>query len=104
MINRKLISDFADIIGNLTIAIHLNTLASVSSKYKIILNELLSWVCYYYENKNFDVITYDNSLKIHDLLKDIRNKLISDKEIGMEAMLADNILIRYEVIIKTINV
>ena len=33
----------------------------------------------------------------------IRNKLIFDKQMGMEAMLSDNILIRYEVIMKTIN-
>ena len=33
----------------------------------------------------------------------MKNELIPDKKIGMESMLSDNILIRYEVIIKTIN-
>lgn len=103
MINRKLISDFADIIGNLTIAIHLESLKDVRGDYEMVLDELLKWVKYYYENKNLDIVNNDNSLKIHDLLDDIRNDLIPNKTIGMESMLSDNILIRYEVIIKTIN-
>ena len=103
MINRKLISNFADIIGNLTIAIHLESLKDVRSDYEMVLDELLKWVKYYYENKNLDIVNYDNSLKVHDLLDDIRTDLIPNKTIGMESMLSDNILIRYEVIIKTIN-
>ena len=103
MINRKLISDFADIIGNLRIAIALDSLKEVKDDYEIVLNKLLKWVNYYYKNKNLDIVTHDDSLRIHNLLDEIRNKLIPDKKIGMESMLSDNILIRYEVIIKTIN-
>lgn len=103
MINRKLISDFADIIGNLTIAINLDSLKEVKDNYEMVLNELLKWVKYYYENKKLDIVTHDDSLKIHDLLNEIRNELIPNKQIGMESMLSDNILIRYEVIIKTIS-
>ena len=103
MINRKLISDFADIIGNLTIAVHLESLKDVKDDYEGVLDELIKWVKYYYENRNLDIISYDNSLRIHDLLDDIRNDLILNKSIGMESMLSDNILIRYEVIIKEIN-
>ena len=103
MINRRLISNFADIIGNLTIAIHLETLKDVKKDYEMVLNELLTWIKYYYENKKLDIISYENSLRIHDLLSDIRNDIIPNKSIGMESMLSDNILIRYEVIIKEIN-
>lgn len=103
MINRKLISDFANIIGNLRIAIDLDSLKEVKDDYEIALNELLKWVNYYYENKNLDIVTYDDSLRIHSLLDDIRNELIPNKQIGMESMLSDDILIRYEVIMKTIN-
>lgn len=103
MINRKVISDFANIIGNLTIAIHLNSLKDVRNEYEMVLDELLKWVSYYYENKNLNIVTYDDSLRIHDLLDDIRNNLIPSKKIGMESMLSDDILIRYEVIIKNIN-
>ena len=103
MINRKLISDFADIIGNLTIAVHLESLKEVKSDYGSVLDELIKWVKYYYENRNLDIIFYDNSLRIHDLLDDIRNDLILNKSIGMESMLSDNILIRYEIIVKEIN-
>ena len=38
-----------------------------------------------------------------ELLDEIRNELIPNKSIGIESMLSDNILIRYEVIIKEIN-
>lgn len=103
MINRKLISDFADIIGNLTIAVHLESLKDVKDDYEGVLDELIKWVKYYYENKNLDIVSYENSLRIHDLLDEIRNELIPNKSIGIESMLSDNILIRYEVIIKEIN-
>ena len=103
MINKKLISDFVDIIGNLTIAISLETLKKSKSNYEIVLNELLEWVDYYYKHKNLNIVTYDNSLRIHNLLIEEENNLLFDSNIGMEAMLSDNILIRYEVIIKTIN-
>lgn len=103
MINRKLISDFANIIGNLRIAIDLDSLKEAKDDYEMVLNELLKWVNYYYENKNLDIVTHDDSLRIHSLLDEIRNELIPNKQIGMESMLSDDILIRYEVIIKTIN-
>ena len=103
MINKKLISDFVDIIGNLTIAISLETLKKSKINYEIVLNELLDWVDYYYKHKNLNIVTYDNSLRIHNLLIEEENNLLFDSNIGMEAMLSDNILIRYEVIIKTIN-
>ena len=103
MINRKLVSDFANIIGNIRIAISLDLLKTVKDDYEMVLNELLKWVNYYYENKNLDIITHDDSLKIHNLLDKIRDELIFNRQIGMESMLSDDILIRYEVIIKTIN-
>ncbi len=103
MINKKLISDFSDIIGNLTIAIHLKSLEDVKEDYKSVLDELLSWVSYYYQNKNLNIVTREDSLRIHTLLDEACCFLIPNKKIGMESMLSDNILIRYEVIIKTIN-
>lgn len=69
----------------------------------MVLNKLLKWVNYYYKNKNLDIITHDESLKIHNLLDEKRDTLIFNKQIGMESMLSDDILIRYEVIMKTIN-
>lgn len=43
------------------------------------------------------------NLRIHDLLEDIRNDIIFDKSMGIELEIADNILIRYEAIVKMIN-
>lgn len=103
MINKKLVSDFANIIGNLQIAIHLDSFEKVKSKYETILNELLNWIKSYYENKNLDIVTHEKSLEIHTLLEDIKWEILPDKTIGIESLLTDNILIRYEVIMKTIN-
>ena len=103
MINKKLISDFSDIIGNIEIATNLDSFKDVKEDYINIQHELLVWIKYYYLNKNFGVITHEKSLEIHTLLEEIKWLKLSNKEIGIEAMLADNILIRYEVIIKTIN-
>ena len=69
MINRKLVSDFADVIGNLTTAIHIESLNVVKRDYEIVLNELLEWIKYYYKSKNLDIINHNNSLKRHELLK-----------------------------------
>ena len=54
-------------------------------------------------NKNFDIVTYDKSLEIHTLLDEIKWELLTNKEIGDESLLTDDILIRYEVIMKEIN-
>lgn len=103
MINKKLISDFADIIGNLEIAISLDSFCNFKDKYKMVLDELLEWIKYYYAKKNLDIVTHEKSLEIHTLLTDIKWNILPDKKIGMESLLTDNILIRYEVIINTIN-
>lgn len=103
MINKKLVSDFSDIIGNLQIAINLDSFKDVKKDYIKVQYELIEWIKYYYLNKNLDIITYDKSLEMHTLLDEIKWKKLSNKEIGVEALLTDNILIRYEVIMKTIN-
>ena len=103
MINRNLVGDFANIIGNIQIAIKLDSYLDVKNKYEIILNELIEWVKNYYINKNLDEITYEKTLEIHTILKDIKWEILSNKKIGIEALLSDSILIRYEVIMKTIN-
>ncbi len=103
MINKKLVSDFANIIGNLEIAIHLDSLKSVKSRYEAILYELLNWIKNYYIEKNLNIVTHEKSLEIHTLLEDIKWEILPNKNIGNEALLTDEILIRYEVIIKTIN-
>lgn len=103
MINKKLVSDFADIIGNIEIAINLDSFKDVRETYKKILCDLLEWIKSYYLNKNFDIVTYEKSLEIHTLLDEIKWEKLSNKKIGVEALLTDNILIRYEVIMKTIN-
>ena len=103
MINKKLVSDFANIIGNLQIAIHLDSFEKVKNKYETILNELLNWIKSYYKNKNLCIVTHEKSLEIHTLLEDIKWEILPDKTIGVESLLTDIILIRYEVIMKTIN-
>lgn len=103
MINRKIVSDFADIIGNIEIAINLESFKEEKETYEMILNELLKWIKNYYLNKNFDIVTHDKSLEIYTLLDEIKWRILTNKKIGDESLLTDNILIRYEVIIKEIN-
>lgn len=103
MINEKLISEFANVIGYLKIASNLESLKETKNEYEMVLNELLNWINYYYKNKNLNIITPDSSLKVHAILSDIRNDMIFRKDIGLESELTDTILIHYEVIIKTIN-
>lgn len=103
VIEWKLTSHFTAQVGYLNIAINLNSYTTVKSDYKNVLDELLIWVKYYYENKNLNIVNHDNSLRIHDLLEDIRNDIIFDKNIEIELEIADNILIRYEAIVKMIN-
>ena len=52
MINEKLIYHFANVIGYLKIAINLESLKVIRTKYEMVLDELLKWTKYYYENKN----------------------------------------------------
>lgn len=104
MINNKLICDFAEIIGKLTIAINLESLKDAKADYEMVLKKLIKWVKYYYKHNNLDIVTYDESLKIHQLLVDKSCDLMTDTNIlGSESILSDDILIRYEVIIKSIN-
>lgn len=103
MINKKLVSDFADIIGNLEIAINLDSFKNVKDKYEMVLNQLLIWVKSYYINNNLNIVTSDKSIEIHSILEDIKWDILPDKKIGIESLLSDNILVRYEVIIKSIN-
>ena len=51
MINEKLIYHFANVIGYLKIAINLESLKVIRTKYEMVLDELLKWTKYYYENK-----------------------------------------------------
>ncbi|MDO4995967.1 MAG: hypothetical protein Q4E69_02190 [Bacilli bacterium] len=103
MINKKLVNDFAILIGNLKICINLDSYGEVKKEYEIILDEILKWIRSYYKNKNLDIVTHENSLEIHNTLEEIKWKILPDKNIGDESLLSDDILIRYEVIIKTIN-
>lgn len=103
MIERKLVGHFSVLVGYLNIAINLNSYSRVRNEYKSVLNELLDWVKCYYENTNLNIVNHNNSLRIHDLLEDIRNDIIFDKSMGIELEIADNILIRYKAIVKMIN-
>ena len=102
-INQKIIHEFANLIGYIEIAINFDSLKKIKSTYEMILDELLKWIKYYYLNKNFDIITHEKSLEIHETLDEIKWEILPDKNIGYESFLTDNILIRYEVIMKSIN-
>lgn len=60
MIDRKLVGHFAALMGYLNIAINLNSYSRVRNEYKSVLDELLDWVKYYYENKNLSIVSHNN--------------------------------------------
>lgn len=102
MINKELVNDFANIIGNIEIALNFDSYKDVKTDYEIVLNKLLNWSKEYYKNQSLN-ISSEESLEIYNLLDNIREKILFNKEIGDEKLLTDNILVRYEVIIKKIN-
>ena len=102
MINKELINEFANIIGNIEIALNLDSYKDVKTDYEKVLNKLLNWLKEYYKNQSLN-ISSEESLEIYNLLDNIREKILFSKEIGDEKLLSDNILVRYEVIIKKIN-
>lgn len=103
IINKKLIGCFVDVIGYIDIVLEFECFNDYRDDYVMIRSELLKWVKDYYKNKSFDCITYERSLEIHNKLQEIRDVKIFDKNIGMEAMLTDNILIMYNALVKMIN-
>ncbi len=51
-----------------------------------------------------NIVTHDESLEVHNILLDRSVDLMMDASIpAMESVLSDDILNRYEVIVKTIN-
>ena len=102
MINKELINEFANIIGNIEIALNFDSYKDVKTDYEIVLNKLLNWLKEYYKNQSLN-ISSEESLEIYNLLDNIREKILFNKEISDEKLLTDNILVRYEVIIKKIN-
>lgn len=102
MINKELVNDFANIIGNIEIALNFDSYKDVKTDYEIVLNKLLNWSKEYYKNQSLN-ISSEESLEIYNTLDSIREKVLFNKEISDEKLLTDNILVRYEVIIKKIN-
>lgn len=103
MINTKLVNEFSKLIGNIEIAMSLDSFSDIKDEYQSILEELIRWVKNYYLNKNFSIVTYEKSLEIHTRLEELKWQKITDKNIGIEAMITDKILILYESVIKKIN-
>ena len=102
MIDKGLVNEFVNILGSIELAINLDSYNSVRNDLEVVLKKLLNWLKYYYKNQSFN-INQEESLEIYNILDSIREKILFDKEIGEEKLLTDNILIRYEVIIKKIN-
>lgn len=103
MIDKELISDFSNIIGKIEIIISLSSCSAYKERYEVIKKELIRWIEYYYTNKKLDIISYNKSLEIHEDLLLLKGELLMDDNVGMESLLSDDILIRYEVIMKKIN-
>lgn len=101
---KKAFKHFVIILGYIDVLNQFDSFSDIMQEYKEIQVELLQWIEYYYTHKNFDIITYEKSFEIHQLLDDIKEKKLFDKKIGNESILTDEILICYEAAIKMINI
>lgn len=100
---KKNIKNFSILIGYLKIAMEFDSFSDVRNEYDEIVNIIIGWAKDYSMNNNFDTITYDESLRLHTLIDNIKEKKLFDKNIGDEKQIADEILIWYEVVMKNIN-
>ena len=97
------IKNFSIILGYLDIAINLDAYKDVKDKYLNIKTIIEEWIIQYNINRNFNKVTHEQSLQIHNILDDVREEILFNKNIGDEKLISNEILIWYEVIIKKIN-
>lgn len=97
------IRTFSILLGYIRIAMEFDSFKDVRGEYHNIMNTIAGWANDYTMNKNFNNITHQESLKIHKLIDNIREQKLFDKNIGNESEISDEILIWYEVLIKSIN-
>lgn len=102
-VNKSIIKNFSVLIGYIKMAMSLDSYNDVYIDYKDILTTITSWSKNYIINKNFDNINSSETKRVHILLDDIRENKLFDKKMGKESFLSNEILIWYEVCIKSIN-
>ncbi len=95
--------DFALIIGYLDLAISFESYKKVKNDYLIVKKNLLKWINEYNKVNSFDFVTYEESLKLHTILDNVKERILFDKNIGEEKRISDEVLLWYEIVIKKIN-
>ena len=63
-----------------------------------------AWINEYNKVNSFDFISYEESLKLHTILDNVKERILFDKNIGEEKRISDEVLLWYEIVIKKINV
>ena len=96
--NRTIEKDVATIIGYLDIATSFESYKKVKDKYLDVKEKLLNIL-----SNDISSITYEDSLKIHTILDDVKEEILFNKEVGDEKVISDDILVLYEAMIKKIN-
>lgn len=97
------IQKFLILSGYIKTAMEFDSFKDVYNDYEYVLNVITKWTKEYYLNHNLNNINFDESLKLHTLIDNIREKKLFDKDIGNEKTISDDILIWYEILIKKIN-
>ena len=101
--NNEIMKEFLILIGYLEIAKEIDSFNDIKEDYNNVLKELKKWAKDYFLNNSFKLMTYDETLKIHDLLEEISYNKIFDKEVGIECEISDSIRIWYEELMMSIN-
>ena len=83
---------------DIDIAISFESYKKVKNKYLDVKEKLFNIL-----SNDISSITYEDSLKIHTILDDVKEEILFNKEIGNEKTISDDILVLYEAMIKKIN-
>ena len=94
---------FATLLGYLNIVCNIKTYEKTKKDYLYIKTNIEKWLDHFIKNKNFNIITYENSLELHKIIDDKKEEILFDKNIGEEKIISDEILIVYEILMKKIN-
>jgi len=103
MNDNQILKNFSTLINCIRTAMEFDSFNDVFNEYNQLINIISGWSENYKLNKNFNSITYEESLQLHKLIDDIREKKLFDRNIGDEKEISDQIFIYYEVLIKSIN-
>ena len=100
---KKNIRNFSILLGYIKLAMSFDSYSDVLDKYEQVSKIISDWASNYFLNKNFSNIMLEKNYEIYNIIDEIREQKLFDKTIGEDKNISDEILIWYEIVIKSIN-